>query len=147
MIKKTTLAALLLIAVSGTSVAAESEDIIKYRQNVMKAVGGHTGAAISLIRGRVDFSIDLEYHVTAIAKALADIPKLFPEDSDFGETRAKEEIWADRGRFEKLAEEAAKAAQDLLAMVKSGDRASIGKGFRDLSESCKSCHKKFKSRN
>lgn len=141
------LATLFLILVAGNGVAAEPEDIIKYRQNVMKAVGAHTGAAISLIRGKVGFSIDLEYHVTAIANALTDIPKLFPEDSDFGETRAKDGVWSNRGRFETLSREAASAAQNLLAAVRSGDRGAMGKGFRDLGQACKNCHKKFKSRD
>src|SRR4030065_50392 len=32
--------------------AAEPEDIIKYRQNMMKAIGGHTGAAGAIIQGK-----------------------------------------------------------------------------------------------
>ena len=42
-----------------TAFAAEPEDIIKYRQTVMKANGAHMAAAGAIINGKVDFFFEL----------------------------------------------------------------------------------------
>jgi len=39
--------------------AAEPEDIIKYRQNMMKSIGGHTSAAGAIVQGKVDYKTHL----------------------------------------------------------------------------------------
>jgi hypothetical protein len=42
--------------------AAEPEDIIKYRKNVMKAIGGLTSAAGAIVEGKVDYKRQLPEH-------------------------------------------------------------------------------------
>ena len=42
-----------LLAVSANTPASEAENYIKYRQAMMKAIGGHMGAASQIVRGKV----------------------------------------------------------------------------------------------
>lgn len=141
-----TLPLLLLIGAAYAFEAIASEDMIKYRQAVMKSQGGHMSAAAQIIKGKVNFGSDLHYHAAALAASSMGLQKLFPEGSDFGETRAKPEIWTKGGEFEKAAKDGEKAAIAFLAAVKSNDTAAIAKTFGDLSEACKGCHKKFREK-
>ncbi|MDH3279609.1 MAG: cytochrome c [Gammaproteobacteria bacterium] len=123
--------------------AAEPEDIIKYRQSVMKSVGGHMGALTQIVRGKVEYPDDVQYHVESIARSMKTVLSLFPVDSDFGETRALESVWSKPDDFKKVAEAAAIAAGDLVQAY-SKSSADIGEKFEALGEACKACHKDFR---
>jgi cytochrome c556 len=131
---------LLMMASPLIAHAAEPEDIIKYRQSVMKAVGGHTGAAGAIVQGKVDYKSDLVEHAHALQVLTRDIPGLFPKDSDFGETRARK----DRANFEKHAKDAKDKAEAFAKAAKGGDQKAIVASFKELGESCKACHKEFR---
>ena len=139
-----TLMAMAILAPPST--AAEPEDVIKYRQAVMKSQGGHMGAAAQILKGKVDFGSDLEYHASALTASSAGLTKLFPKDSDFGETRAKPEIWTNSAEFERASKDAEQAAKAFLAAVKSNDQAAVTRTFGDFAEACKGCHKKFREK-
>lgn len=130
--------------VAGAAAAADAEDVIKYRQASMKALGGHATAMAQIVRGKVPFSARLEGHAQAAAALTRDLPALFPEGSDFGETDAKPEVWKKRAEFEKVSGDAGKAAESLVAAVRSGDKAAVGKAFDGLSQTCKGCHEDFR---
>ena len=142
---KTAVIAAALIAAAAAQ-AEEPENYIKYRQAVMKAIGGHAGAAGQIVRGKVSPEGALAMHADALAALNADISSLFPEGSDFGETRAKEEIWSDRAAFDKAAGDAKTATAAFAAAVAAGDKEKIGAAYRDVGESCKTCHKQFREK-
>ncbi len=123
--------------------AAEPEDIIKYRQSVMKSVGGHMGALAQIARGKVDYPDDASYHAQSVARSMKTVESLFPPDSDFGETRALDDIWSKPDDFKKVAERAAQAANEMAEAYANGspDAAEI---FEALGDACKACHKDFR---
>ena len=123
--------------------AAEPEDVIKYRQSVMKSVGGHMGALAQIIRGKVDYPDDSQYHIQSIARSMKTVLSLFPADSDFGETRALESIWEKPDEFKKVAERAGQAA-DELEQAFANKSEDVGAKFKALGEACKACHKDFR---
>ena len=126
--------------------AAEPEDIIKYRQNIMKAIGGHTAAAGSIVQGKVDYKNQLADHARALQALISDIPGLFPKDSDFGDTKAKDEVWSKRAEFEKRAQDS-KTKVDLFAKaLQGGNQQTISASFKEVGESCKACHKDFRKK-
>jgi cytochrome c556 len=130
--------------VAGTAFAAESEDIIKYRQNVMKANGAHMAAAGAIINGKVDFKGQLGDHAKALQTINKDINSLFPKDSDFGETKALDAVWKNNADFQKRARDSAQKADALAKTVASGDSRNYAARFKELSDSCKACHKDFR---
>jgi len=137
---------LFVILITGLT-ADEAENVIKYRQNVMKAIGGHTGAAASIIGNKVSYKADLLDHAIALEAMTKNIPGLFPADSDIGVTAAKEEVWSKRSAFLKLSEDTKKASAAFTAAVKSKNDAKIMNSFQKLGESCKACHKDFRAKN
>jgi len=134
-------------ALLGQAGAAEPEDVIKYRQGQMKALGGHMAAMAQIVRGKVPFTARLEGHAQAVAAGTKDLAALFPKDSDFGETEALPEIWKKPSEFEKLAKDSDKAADALAAAVKGGDKAAIGSAFDGLGKTCKACHDDFRKKH
>ncbi len=135
-----------LLPLAGLAGDEAPENYIKYRQQYMTALGGHMGASAQIVRGRVAPKGHLARHAAALAAMTQDLTVLFPEDSDFGETEAKEEIWAQWPQFQRAAERTARAGQAFQAAVQAGEAAAIGKAFRDLGEACKGCHKKFRKK-
>ncbi len=138
---------LLTVMASGAPAESEPENIIKYRQGAMSALGGHMGASAQIVRGKVDYGEHLLFHAEAIEAVSRRVSDMFPEGSDFGETDAKELIWDKWEEFQKLSRKAEQAAGDYLVAVKGGDKAVIGKSFRSLADACKQCHKKFREQD
>jgi cytochrome c556 len=143
---KTLLVAALIAAAPATQ-AQEPENYIKYRQAVMTAIGGHNGAASQIVRGRVSPEGALAVHAGALEALTRDIPSLFPEGSDFGETGAKPEVWSDRAGFEKAADDARAATAAFAAAVAGGDAEKIGAAFKEVGEACKGCHETYREKD
>jgi len=141
------LSSTLLLVCAGGAMAAEPENYIKYRQAMMKAIGGHTAAASQIVRGKVAPEGHLLMHALALAELSKDITHLFPEGSDFGETQAKEEIWAEWAKFEEAAENSKNAAADFAAAAAGKDSRQIADAFKAVGKSCKGCHKDFRQKD
>ena len=124
--------------------AADPDDIIKYRKNVMKAIGGHTSAAGAIVQGKVDYKTHLAEHARALQAMTKDIPALFPKDSDFGDTEAKDEVWSRRAEFEKAANNAKTRVEAFAKAVQDGKQDVIMARFKDMGDGCKGCHKDFR---
>jgi len=135
-----------IIVMPSVSLSAESEDLIKYRRGVMKAVGGHMSATSLIVRGKVPYKGQLKQHVSAMKTLTSDIPALFPEDSDFGETRAKAEIWEKPDDFAKASKASNDSIANLLKAVEGGNNSEIMAGFKKVGEGCKGCHKNFREK-
>jgi len=136
-----------LIITPTVLLSAESEDLIKYRRGVMKAIGGHMSATSLIVRGKVPHKGQLKQHVSALKALTSDIPALFPEDSDFGETRAKAEIWEKQEDFAKAAKASNDSIANLLKAVEGGNDGEILAGFKKVGEGCKGCHKDFREKD
>ncbi len=131
--------------VGGHATAANApEHVIKYRQNLMKAVGGHTGNVALLVKGQVDFAAGLVDDAEAIADLLENAGIAFPEGTADGKTRAKPEIWQDRAKFDAALEDSIGKARELAAATKTGDMALVGAALGVLGKSCSACHRSFR---
>lgn len=138
-------AAALALVFAAAASAAEPEDIIKYRKNVMKSNGAHMSAAALIIQGKTpEYRTRLGEHAQAIVSFTKNIPALFPKDSDFGDTDALETVWSKRAEFEKRARDTEKKAAAFASAVKAGQPAAIAARFQELSDACKACHKDFR---
>lgn len=154
-------ARLLLPAMALTAVVAAPpliaemnvDGMIKYRQNVMKSLGGHVGAADRLVRGQVPLMDQLEMHATAAWDIAGTITTLFPTDSIPPEaefagatvpTEALASIAEKPEAFEKAAQDAVDATAALVKVVQAGNKQELPLAFKRVGESCKGCHKDFR---
>lgn len=127
--------------------AAEPEDIIKYRQSMMKASAAHMAASNAIIKGKVPFKNQLAVHARALEQLNHDTASLFPKGSDFGKTKALEAVWEKRADFDKASRDAASKAKAFARAAAGKDPAKAGAAFKDLGESCSSCHKQFRQKD
>lgn len=120
------------------------EDIIKYRQNMMKANGAHMAAMGAIMQGKVDYKAHLAEHARALQAINKDIAALFPQGSDFGDTKALDAVWQKRADFEKHAKQTRADADALAKAAQTGDAKVYGPKFKALADDCKACHKDFR---
>ena len=137
----------LLAAGAATAYAEEPENYIKYRQEMMEAIGGHMGAATQIVRGKVAPQGHLAMHAKALADLTGDLTVLFPRGSDFGETHAKAEIWDDWAKFEQAANQAKDATAGFAAAVAGGDADAIAAAHKKVGQACKGCHEDFRQKD
>ena len=151
------ISAIVLTICSAPLLSAEMnvDGMIKYRQNVMKSLAGHTGAVDRLVRGQVPLMDQLEMHATAAQNIARTITTLFPADSippnaEFaGATVATEALAAIAEKpeeFEKAAQQTIDATEDLVKVVQSGNQQELPLAFKQVGESCKGCHKNFREK-
>ncbi len=127
----------------------EPENVIKYRQSVMKAINGHMGAIVSVAKGEVSYVGDVVVHaqsVNAMSKLLVGI---FPEGSgQMGstKTRALPAIWDDFSKFEAAAKALQTESAKMVEVAASGDLGAIGAQLKNMGKACGGCHKAFRQK-
>lgn len=126
--------------------AAADANAIKYRQAVMKAVGGHMTAMAGVIKGEVPHKGDLKAHAAGMAALATMAGHIFPEGSDFGDTSAKAEIWKKPAEFKKAMGAFQTAAANMNKAVQGTDSKAVAGAFADLGKACKGCHDDFRAK-
>jgi cytochrome c556 len=140
------LAAVVALSFTGIAAADPAADI-KFRQNNMKAIGGHMGALAAMVKGaRAGSPLEVRTHAYAIGWMSRVASEWFTDGSGAGETRAKPEIWSKPDDFKKVMRQFKVAAWKLELAAKDGDAAAIGAAFGNLGKSCGSCHKAFRAK-
>lgn len=123
---------------------SDPENIIKFRQSVMKANGAHMSAAGAIVQGKVEYKDRLADHAKALEMFTKNIPALFPKGSDFGaDSKALDSVWAKPAEFEKLSKDTQTKAAAFAKAVAAKD-AQLAPKFKELADSCKACHKDFR---
>jgi len=134
---------LLVLALGTTAAQADAEGVYKYREAVMKAIGGHMGSMVNSLKGQV-FTENLGVHATAMS-SLADIaPHIFPADSVVAESEALPGIWEKPDEFKSRMDDFVKAAKAMEKAVATGEMAAMGGGLKNLGKACKGCHDDFR---
>jgi len=152
MMKRTlcALSAGLLLCLAGQGLAADApEKLVKYRQNVMKAIGGHTGAIAAVVKGEVAFGAHVANHARGIKDMSLIVPDIFPPNSgpkDYADTGALPEIWEQPAKFKEAIAAFQAAAAKFAEIAESGDRQAIAAGLGALGNSCGGCHKPFRQK-
>lgn len=148
MFKTTTLAlcAALLTTTAATAAFADGEGELKYRQSVMKSIGGHMGAIAGIMKSSTANTGDLVLHANGLAALSGIAGNVFPEGSDFGETTALPVIWEKKADFAAAVKKFQDAATGFAAAAKGGDMAATGAAFNALGEACKNCHENFREK-
>ena len=146
-------AGLLLPLLPASGVLAEElaidqiEPAIKYRQNVMDAMAGLTGASVGQIRDGLGFGPDLLAMAKGLQAVTRDVAVLFPPGTDFGETEAKPEVWSKPDEFKAASDKLSEAVDAYVAAVEQGERAGIAKAFKGVGDACKGCHEDFRKKD
>lgn len=135
-----TICALAGIAIGVTAVAAQG-DAIAERKKLMKQNSQHTKAISAMIKGDAPFDAKaVTAAFTQWSATAAALPKLFPDNSKSGDTRALPKIWTDRKGFDAEIATFTKAAS-----ARPGDIEALKKAFPAVSKSCGDCHEGYRA--
>lgn len=135
-----------ILGLSGMATAEDEQHAIGYRKATMQALGAHTKATGALIKGEVSYEGHLARHTAGIASIGGMLGDLFPEGSDFGDTRALPAIWEKPDEFKKVVQAIRSASAALADAGKGGDMQAVRAAFGGLGKACKGCHEKFREK-
>jgi cytochrome c556 len=128
----------------GQFALADGEAEAKYRESVMKSIGGHMSSMATILKNQVHMD-DLVMHARGIA-GLADIaPEVFPEGSNIKKSKALPSIWESPVEFSKAMDQFIDAAEGMALAASTEDMSEIGPAIQALGGSCKGCHDDFKA--
>jgi len=125
---------------------ADDAGEIKYRQSVMKSIGGHMGAIVGILKGQTINKEHLAVHTQGIAELSKIVGHIFPKGSDFGETEALPAIWEKPDDFSKAVKMLQDAAGEMNEAGMSGDLGMVGQALGGLGKACKNCHENFREK-
>ncbi|MEJ2213357.1 MAG: cytochrome c [Gammaproteobacteria bacterium] len=132
-----------------TAVTAQEsfEQEVEYRQGIMNILNFNVKNIGSMLKGKSPYDAEkIKTHASDIAAvSTLDIIAGFPEDSVSGESDALEDIWMDFETFEQKLQNFRKAAASMNIAAQSGDQAMVSAAMKDLGDTCKGCHRKFKN--
>jgi cytochrome c556 len=123
--------------------AADPDDMVKYRKNVMSANGGLMGAANAILQNKIERKGELAAFAKSLEGINTDIAGLFPKGSNTGDTDALPDIWSKRAEFERLAKDTQVKAAAFAKAAGSNAKYTQAR-FKDLGDACKACHKTFR---
>ncbi len=124
----------------------DSEDVIKYRQNMMKTISMHYKSLKLLSAGRITQPEQWLPQAQGLNNMAKMITTAFPEESDFGETDAKESIWENKPDFNEKADALVKFSGKLVSLIEQGEQKQVPELMREVSQSCKNCHKNYREK-
>ena len=131
--------------------ADNTEDVIKYRKDIMKSLGNHISVIAANLKGKVAINEDILSHSKSIFLTLSslNITKTFPENSgpnNSPNTKSLENIWSEKESFSLAMKDSLEKAQNLVLAADSDNTENIAKSLGALGKTCGSCHKKFRKK-
>ncbi len=125
--------------------ADQAEDAIKYRQSIFTAIRWHFAPMGAMLRGKMPYdAAQFKHHADQLA-ALTHMPAegFMVAGSDFGDTKAKAELWDNmddvRSRFDTLISNSA-----ALATAAGGEMDAVKVPFGAVAKTCKGCHENYR---
>jgi cytochrome c556 len=137
------IAAVVLTMLVCPMVLADGEAEFKYRQGVMRTVGGHMSSLSAILRGQVHAD-NLGFHAKGMADLAKIVPNVFPEGSGVAKSEALPEIWENPDDFKAAIDKFVEAANGMSAAGNDGDKVAIGPAMNALGQACKGCHDNFR---
>jgi len=122
---------------------------VRYRQGLMAVMGWNFDLLGAAVRrsGALDAK-EFTLHAERLAAFGPQMLEGFPKPTDAGKgavTDAGPEIWSDAAGFQAKIDEYIAESKKLVEAAKSGDDAQMRAQYRKVSDSCRTCHDKFKA--
>ncbi len=118
-------------------------EALKYRINVMRAIGAHMGAVGAILQGKVENKDDIAAHGAALAGLSGMLDDVFPKGSEAG-SKLKPEFFADGDKPMVMIKALQDASEKLAAAAAAGDMAGVGQNVGAMGAQCGACHKAYR---
>lgn len=128
----------LLAATTLSGVArADNQDIIDYRQHIMKTLGEQAQSLAMVLQGKAPAE-NVAIHAQLLAVTAATVEKAFTAKVPGGE--AKADVWAKWDDFSKKAKDLAAASTELAKAAQAGGVEAAKAKMAPPGLGCKGCH-------
>ncbi len=141
----TTIGLAMVMLVGITYADTDPNNAIKYRKNIMGAVGAHTGALVAILKAEVPHTEALKTHSAGLVAATtpsvvlaAFTQNTHGEGSE--ETTATAKIWEDWARYEEAVNDLHAAAKEIQAAADSDSLTSFDQ-LKPALMQCGFCHR------
>lgn len=142
------LAALAVVGTFSAIVHAQSADrVVKYRQGIMQAQGWHMGILGAMAKGTRPYDKDVAVRHAKFVDQLVHMPwEGFTPGSDaVPNTKAKPEIWTERAKFDKYAQDV-QALTPKLVSAAGTDLNALRGAVGEVGRACNNCHDDFQKK-
>jgi cytochrome c556 len=124
--------------------AAEAQKAIEARQQVFKDMKKANDVMSAMLKNQREFDPALVATSAAqIQELTAKIPAAFMMDTR--KTVARENIWASMADFKTKSDDTEKAAANVVAVAKGGEKGPTLKAIGMMGKSCGACHDAYKT--
>jgi len=140
---------ILLTLFSAGAIAQDpkSERMINHRRAAFTLMSSYFSRILNVVEGEVEYDKDSVIQSARTVEILSKLPWVgFVPGTEFGDTRAKPEIWLEEDDFEKLAVDMQNKVRDLRIAAEKGDPAQIKLAFVTARKSCGACHDRFRKK-
>ncbi|MDA5192578.1 c-type cytochrome [Govanella unica] len=144
------MAAMVMTGAVHSAQAAEADDAVTYRKEVMKIIGGNMAGLSMALKGKIDDPKALQTHAEMLARTSSMALGAFKENTagkGRERTTAKADIWSKWPEFEKDMKAFDQQAQKLASAAASGGAKAAGAEMAALGKSCKTCHDDFREKH
>jgi len=136
-----------LLSTEAVAQDPKSERMINHRRAAFTLMSSYFSRILNVVDGEVDFDKNSVIQSARTVEMLSKLPWIgFAPGTEFGETRAKPEIWFEEDEFEKLAVDMQNKVRDLRIAAEKGDRAQIKLAFVTARKSCGACHDRYRKK-
>jgi cytochrome c556 len=146
--KKLAAVVVAVAAVFAAQAQTKPEDHIKQRQSAYAVLGYNFSNLAAMAQEKKPYNKDEAARSADIVAALADYPKgHFMEGTEKGrDTRAKPEIWKNRGDFDSKMDKMISETKKLPQAARA-DLPTLKKAVADSGAACKACHDDYRAKS
>jgi cytochrome c556 len=135
-----TIVVLAAVVVGVTGVVAQT-DVVGERKALMKKNSSHTKGISAMVKGDAPFDAKaVNAAFTQWGETAAALPKLFPDNSKSGDTRALPKIWSDKAGWNAQIAAFAKASAAKPATLEA-----LKAAFPAVGKACGDCHEGYRA--
>jgi len=136
-----------LLSTEAIAVDPKSERMINHRRAAFTLMSSYFSRILNVVDGEVDYDKNSVIQSAKTVEMLSKLPWIgFAPGTEFGETRAKPEIWLEEDEFEKLAVDMQNKVRDLRITAEKGDPAQVKLAFVTARKSCGACHDRYRKK-
>ena len=124
---------------------AKPEQLVKQRQSGMALIGWYFGPIGAMMRGDRPYDAAVVMRNADYLEVLSKMPQEgFQPSTKDEKTKAKPEVWSDKGKFDKAMENMQAEIGKFKQVAHGGDQGAIKTQFGAVGKSCAACHDDFR---
>jgi len=143
---------LVVILIASVSLVANASDPkselkIKQRRAAFTIMSAYVSRLVNMADGEVTYDKRAAVENAKLIEILSKLPwEFFVPGTEFGDTRAKPEIWFEEDKFKELAQDTQNKVKLLRLAAETGNPEKLKNALVVARKSCSTCHDQFRKK-